>query len=375
MAGVQVLGLFPEFGTPGGVQQVCRLLAAASTAYAAGRGLSAAHLALNDGPGLHFGGVGGDGFTYRGFARAKASFTLAALRAAAGGAGVVVVAHPNLAPAAVLATAMSKRRRIVAVAYGIEVWTPLPALRRAALRRADLVVAISTDTRRRVTAVQGVREERVRVIPVALDPAFATGPLRTSGGGEIDPAPGAGPVILTVARLQASERYKGVDTLLEAIALLQRSNVDVRLLIVGDGDDRPRLEAQARGLDVGRRVSFLGHVTAPTLAACYRRCDVFAMPSGGEGFGLVFVEAMAHGKVVIGAAVGGTVDVIEDGVTGLLVPYGDALRLADAVRRVLADEGFRRALGERAMRHVIRAYDYQTFRERVWACLDELCAS
>src|SRR5205085_7475716 len=109
------------------------------------------------------------------------------------------------------------------------------------------------------------------------------------------------------------------------------------LVLVGDGADRPRLEQLARVSGVMDRTRFLHGLTQEELFACYCHCDLFALPSRGEGFGLVFLEAMAHAKPVIGGAHGGTPDVIDDGLTGMLVPHGDAERLSAALELILTD--------------------------------------
>src|SRR6202040_1246125 len=103
------------------------------------------------------------------------------------------------------------------------------------------------------------------------------------------------------------------------------------------GGDRLRLEQLARDSGVADHIHFLFGLSQEELFACYAHCDVFALPSRAEGFGLVFLEAMANSKPVIGGAHGGTPDVIEDGVTGTLVPPGDAVILSSAIQSLLTD--------------------------------------
>jgi glycosyltransferase involved in cell wall biosynthesis len=136
---------------------------------------------------------------------------------------------------------------------------------------------------------------------------------------------------LTVGRWDSTERYKGADTLLAALPQVLKTAPDASLVLVGDGDDRPRLEHLARDLGVSEHARFLHGLTPEQLFTCYKNCEVFALPSHGEGFGFVFLEAMACAKPVIGGAHGGIPDIVEDGVRGLLVPHGDAERLAQAL--------------------------------------------
>ena len=109
------------------------------------------------------------------------------------------------------------------------------------------------------------------------------------------------PVILTVGRWAASERYKGADELIRAVAQLREAFPTLNLVAVGGGDDLPRLKQIASDLKVSDAVHFLEGISRRELAACYSRADIFALPSTGEGFGFVFLEAMAFGKPVVGA--------------------------------------------------------------------------
>jgi len=147
------------------------------------------------------------------------------------------------------------------------------------------------------------------------------------------------------------------------------------LLIVGDGPDRARLEGVASEHRVVDRVHFLGELASEALRACYERCDVFALPSRGEGFGLVFLEAMTFGKPVVGGAHGGTPDVITDGETGYLVPYGDSDRLVAVLCGLLADPGQRGKMGERGHHRVHSEFLFDHFAARLRRILEGLCAS
>ena len=130
--------------------------------------------------------------------------------------------------------------------------------------------------------------------------------------------------MLTVGRWASAERYKGIDELIHATTLL-RSKVDnLHLVVVGQGDDLPRLRKLAIKEGGAKSVHFLGRVSREELAACYAGTDVFAMPSSGEGFGLVFLEAMAFAKPIVGTSRGGTTDLVEHEVNGLLVPSGES---------------------------------------------------
>jgi phosphatidylinositol alpha-1,6-mannosyltransferase len=129
-------------------------------------------------------------------------------------------------------------------------------------------------------------------------------------------------IILTVGRLAAAERYKGHDRLIAAFPGILARVPDAAYLIVGSGDDRSRLERLAREAGVADHVMFAGHVPDEELPDYLALAHVFAMPSTGEGFGIVFLEAAASGLPVIGGNRDGSVDALAEGKTGRLVnPY------------------------------------------------------
>src|SRR5690606_18991980 len=112
-------------------------------------------------------------------------------------------------------------------------------------------------------------------------------------------------VIVSVGRLDRRERYKGQDRVIAALPELAAAGLDPLYLVAGSGDDQPRLEALAAAGGVAHRTRFLGKVPAADLPDLYRAADVFALPSTGEGFGIVFLEAMACGAPAVGLAAGG----------------------------------------------------------------------
>jgi phosphatidylinositol alpha-1,6-mannosyltransferase len=247
-------------------------------------------------------------------------------------------------------------------------------LRRRALRHANLVLAPSRDTADHVASEQGVARERIRILPWALDPQFesllAPG-SRTALPGEFP----AGRVILTVGRWLATERYKGMDTLITALPRLLTRWPELQLVFVGTGDDRAWLEELTEKNGVHRHVHFLSGLNYTELAACYSACEIFALPSRGEGFGLVYLEAMACGKPVIGGAHGGAPEVIEDGVTGYLVPHGDPIQLATSIEALLADPAHAKEMGARGRQRAEHEFRFNAFAKSLKKILRDQCES
>jgi phosphatidylinositol alpha-1,6-mannosyltransferase len=154
-------------------------------------------------------------------------------------------------------------------------------------------------------------------------------------------------LLLSVGRLQ---RRKGHDVAIEAIGLLRDECPNLRYVIAGDGDERTRLESLAAAHGVQDRVIFAGIVDDAELPAYYGACDIFLLPNREdegdiEGFGIVFLEAAATGKPVIGGNSGGVPEAIERGVTGLLVEGADARSVAAGIRALATSEDMRRRMG------------------------------
>ena len=370
----QIVGLFPELLGVGGVQEAGRQTAAALLGIANRHSWSASFLTLNDPSGEQSFQAGEKQVSLRGFGRSKIRFGLAAVGAARSSdddrANLVVASHPHLALPAALMRLVSPRLRLLVMSHGVEVWKPLAAIRRAALLRADIALAPSSDTAEKLHRVQGVPQRRIRKLAWPVDPKM----LKMSDAPTALRLPQAfpqGQVILTVGRWAASERYKGTDELIKALAQLSATAQGLHLVAVGGGDDLPRLKRLASDRGVADRVHFFEGISREELGACYAQCDVFALPSTGEGFGLVFLEAMAFGKPVIGASVGGATDLIEDQVNGLLVTPGDFQGLAQAMARLLREEPLRSRLGRRGAEIVRRKYEFATFQAGLESVLCE----
>ena len=242
---------------------------------------------------------------------------------------VVLCGHLHLAPVAALIARLQGIPLWVQV-YGIEAWQRTGPLRARAMRRAELITAISRYTRARFLEWADVPAHRVRVLPCTVDNRFVPGPRLEPLARKL--GVDGRRVILTVARISVGDRYKGHDTVLAALKALAP---DIAYVIAGDGDDRPRLERLAHDCGVADRVHFAGQVSDSELLDYYRLADVFVMPSAKEGFGIVFLEAAATGLPVIAGSRDGSADPLADGAIGTMVAPGDAAAVADAIKRAL----------------------------------------
>jgi phosphatidylinositol alpha-1,6-mannosyltransferase len=243
--------------------------------------------------------------------------------------------------------------------HGIEVWDRLAPADRAILDGAALLVTNSAHTARRAEAANP------GLGPVAVCPLGHSAP---------NDAPAArrhaSPIILTVARMVSTERYKGHDQLIEALPAIRRRVPEARLVFVGAGDDVPRLRAKAHALDVAAHVTFTGFLPDEALRRSYAEAAVFAMPSRGEGFGLAYLEAMAAGVPCVGSVHDAASEVIEDGITGYLVRQENLDEIATRVSSLLLDPGLAAGMGRQGRERWAREFTYADFRRRLMAALD-----
>ena len=369
-----LIGLFPELDAPGGIQRAGRHLALLLSEFATAKQMEYRLLSLNDSQELHRMRVGEREFVFTGAARGKAAFTAAALKATLRRPQLALAAHPNLAPIVGGMKVFAPRMKSVICTHGVEVWEPLSRIRRRALQRATIVLAPSRTTADFVVSVQGVAPERVRVLHWALDPDFETR-LAGTHCNELPKDFPRGRVILTVGRWLAAERYKGMDTLIQCLPRLLLRWPDVQLAIVGSGDDRDWLENICKVSGVRSHVYFFTDLNYAQLSACYAAAEIFALPSRGEGFGFVYLEAMARGKPVIGGAHGGAPEVIRDGVTGYLVSHGDSMQLASSLDTLLSNPERARQMGERGRERVDQEFKFLVFAKNFNKILQELCES
>lgn len=241
---------------------------------------------------------------------------------------IVFCGHVFMAPLAFMIARLFGARCWLQ-AHGTDIWKDRRASVRRLIERADLVTTVSRETRRILLGWADLPPERARVLPDTVQDVFAPGPpseaLRAKLG------LGGGPILLTVGRLAASERYKGHEPVFSVLGRLRERHPGLVHVVAGDGDDRARLEAVAAAVAPLGAVRFLGYVPDAELPDLYRLADLYVMPSTEEGFGIVYLEAAACGLRVVGGRGGGTADAIPDGRVGVVVDPADREALAAAI--------------------------------------------
>src|SRR5881296_1287344 len=274
----------------------------------------------------------------------------------------VICAHIHLLPLAALA-ARRYGAPLTLIVHGIEAWRP-PRISgmRHSLQSVSTFVSVSLLTKQRFLEWAPLREEQGHIIPDSVDlskygpgpkPAFLIKRYGLWGRR----------VIMTLGRLSAAERYKGIDEVLELMPSLVQEMPDLVYLIVGDGDDRSRLESKTRTLGMDSHVVFAGYIPEEEKAAHYRLADAFVMPGRGEGFGIVYLEAMACGIPVVASKADASREAVLDGRLGVLTDPSNPQEIRTAIR-----EALRRPRG---VQRELEYFSLERFVERWHALLDE----
>jgi phosphatidylinositol alpha-1,6-mannosyltransferase len=264
---------------------------------------------------------------------------------------ILLLGHINLLPLAAMFRILQPRGRVILFAHGIEIWGD-PVYRRLRrfepflLRRlVNRVAIVSAYSQRRMSGAFGLPEDRFALFLNAVDLSSAPPPKQRES------------MILAVARLGAGEREKHIDKLVRALPLLPHA----RLTVIGDGPMRGDLRALADELGVGNRVQLPGGVSDEALVEAYAQAAVFALPSSKEGFGIVFLEAWAHGLPVVGSRIGAAAEVIADGFDGFTVDPDDVPALAAVLRTLLDDPALAERMGMAGRAKVARSYSGDVF--------------
>ncbi len=275
-------------------------------------------------------------------------------------ADLALLGHVNYAPLGLALKRLRPRLRYGVMVHGVEAWSRLPLLKRTALRAADFIIAVSDYTKNKLIHTNGISLERVYVLSNTLEWADATHSQPQS----IESLPGE-IKLLSVCRLEEAEGYKGVDTVIRALPSVIDQVKDVHYFVIGGGSDLARHKELAHRAGVSSRVHFAGSVDQSTLQAYYRACDLFVMPSAGEGFGIVFLEAMHYGKAIIAASSGAAPEVVRHDESGLLVEYGNVPQLAEAIVRLCRESELRLKLGREGFARLQERFCFARFRERL----------
>lgn len=247
---------------------------------------------------------------------------------------LVISTHINFTPAAY----WLKRLTGIpywTVAYGTDAWDIEQKTLKNALHHADKIISISSYTRDRLLKEQNLEPAKISLLPCTFNASHF----------KIAPKPPyllnryqltiEQPIILTVGRLDSTQQYKGYDQILLALPEIRRQIPNVHYILVGQGSDRSRIQQLITQLNLQDCVTLAGFVPDQEICDYYNLCDVFAMPSKGEGFGIVYLEALACGKPTLGGNQDGAIDALCHGELGALVNPDDLGEIAETLIHIL----------------------------------------
>jgi phosphatidylinositol alpha-1,6-mannosyltransferase len=284
----------------------------------------------------------------------------------------------HLGPATVQSLLPARLRRPYGIfLHSIEAWNDLNPGKRRALKEARVRIANSEYTAQRIlTAHPDVGD--IQVCHLGLPPREVRASVPSTAAGD------DGPIdrltldrmrrnaVLIVGRMASSERYKGHEQLIRIWPHVRRHVPDAQLVLVSRGDDRDRLMRLAAGQSADDTIFFTGWVNDATLGAIYRRAKVFALPSHGEGFGLVLIEAMRHALPCVASHSDATREIVVDGETGFLVDHDNGDDICGAIVKLLNDPAMRERFGRAGSDRVTTLFSFEAFKARFLSAIEPL---
>lgn len=276
---------------------------------------------------------------------------------------LLICGHINLLPVAHLLQILLKIPLVLEI-HGIEAWKPSRKLYlNYFVTHIDAFVSVSEVTKRRFLRWAKLIDKQGFVLPNAIHlDQYGSGPknqallerYRLKGK----------TVLMTLGRLHSSERYKGIDAVIELLSELAFEIPNIAYLVVGEGDDRKRLMEKAATIGMAERVVFTGYIPEDEKAEYYRLADAFVMPGKGEGFGFVFLEAMACGIPVVASKIDGSREAVLGGKLGVIV---------DPNYRNEIKAGILKALKyPKGVPDELEYFSFENFTKRLHSILDNL---
>ena len=279
-----------------------------------------------------------------------------------------VIGHLNLAPIGYLRKLISPSQPLIVVCHGIEVFQPLNGIKKKILQKADLILAVSSHTKSELMFKQNVSEEKIVLFPNTLDPFFKLpGNFNKPDYLKKRYHISEEKVLLTVARLSSSEGYKGYDQVLNTIPQLLKSGRDVKYILCGKADaaEETRIRNLIQKLEIESHVVLTGFIPENELVDHYLLSDVFVMPSKGEGFGIVYLEAMACGREVVAGNKDGSTEALQFGKLGTLVDPDDQQDLLNGISSALSNPRDPLLIQQKMLEH----FSFEEFKKRIASVL------
>lgn len=275
---------------------------------------------------------------YQAFAGAKISFAFKSFFTALK-SDVLVLSHINLLPIARLISLFKPKQKIILFAHGIEVWNELAGWKTKFLQERVQIWAVSSYTRNQMILQHQIAPQQIQVLHNCLSP-FLQIPTTFEKPSQLVKKYNLTentPILFTLNRLSAAEKYKGYDTVISALGKLKKANQAFTYLLAGKADEleKQRIMQLIAANDLNEEVKLIGYLEEAAVADHFLLADVFIMPSKGEGFGIVFIEAAAYGCQVVGGNTDGSTDALLNGALGQLVNPNSEEEIIKAIQKAL----------------------------------------
>ena len=253
----------------------------------------------------------------------------------------IILGHINLAVIGCILKILMPKKEIILIIHGVEVWEGISRVKRFVIEHANKILSVSEFTQQKMMEVKNIKNKSIIIFPNTIDPFFQIKansqfvPIRKKYGiGESDF------VMFTLTRLSSSDKYKGYDIVLKCLPYIQKKYSNIKYVIAGkyDKQEKERVDRIISDLNLHNNVFLLGFINEEEIVQHYHMGDLFIMPSQKEGFGIVFIEAMACGIPVIAGNIDGSVDALRNGELGTLVNPESTDEITQAIINVIENK-------------------------------------
>lgn len=283
----------------------------------------------------------------------------------------IVCGHINIIP---LAYILKRVLGIdyISITYGIETWNITDSIKQKGLTLSKLIICISNYTKLKIQNQIPLEESKFFILPCAVDEKsfyINSKPKYLTDRYNVEDCK----VVLTICRLDEREKYKGYDKIIKILSRVMAEVPKIKYVIGGTGNDIYRIKKLVNKLGLQDKVIITGFIPEKELVDYYNLCDVFAMPSKGEGFGIVFLEALACGKPVIAGNKDGSVEAVLNGEIGILVNPDDNDAIVNAIIKILKGNIPKKLFDSNYLRGMmLKKYGMGSFKNRVGELMEEL---
>lgn len=284
------------------------------------------------------------------------------------GADVVILSHINLLSIAYLIKRFSPKTKVYLIAHGIEIWRKLPEAKLRALKRLDKILAVSEFTKEKIIFEHNISDSKIEILNNCLDPFYYfpsdfTKPTELLKRYHLKKE---NTVIMCLSRLSSSEKYKGYDNVIKILPNLIEKNPELIFVLAGKADveEQQRLKKLIAEYKIKNHVKLIGFIDEAEISDHFLLADIFVMPSKKEGFGIVFIEAMASGLKVIAGNKDGSVDALANGKLGKLIDPDDLNEIEHTLSELL-NQHYTSEEKVTLQKNVLAAFNYQKYRNNI----------